>query len=237
MSSLLPSRRKSADPRVDFLAGAAAGCTVRATLFPVDTIKTNMQRSGASLSATVQQLLPHRSAVPALYRGLAPALAEVGVNRGALMGVSTGLKQLLPPDLPVCAALPAAFSHRSRRVRICIACTHPRRRHRRHAARQELARDAAAGFAAGVLKTTTLHPLDTLTCRGQAAPPPSGTVAPPTPPPPSPANRRWEARSGRCCGRGRSWRRYTAASALPCSARRAASPVALCATPRRTCPL
>ena len=31
----------------------------------------------------------------------------------------------------------------------------------------EAARDATAGFAAGALKTAVLHPLDTLTCRGQ----------------------------------------------------------------------
>jgi len=66
-----------------------------------------------------------------LYRGLAPALLEVGVNRGALMEVSSGVKRRLPSHYP------------------------------------EAVRDVVAGCAAGALKTTILHPLDTLTCRGQ----------------------------------------------------------------------
>jgi len=119
------------DARVDFLAGGFAGMTVRACLFPLDTVKTNMQRSGASATATLRALVPSTAATAALYRGIVPALVEIGVNRGALMGVSTGIKRMLPGDLP------------------------------------EMARDASAGFAAGMLKTGVLHPLDTLTCRGQ----------------------------------------------------------------------
>ena len=115
----------------DFIAGAAAGCLVRFSLFPIDTVKTNMQRSGAGLIATVRSLLSSPLAAASLYRGLAPAVVEVGVNRGALMGISTGIKQMLPPELP------------------------------------EAAQDASAGFAAGMVKTAVLHPLDTLTCRGQ----------------------------------------------------------------------
>ena len=122
---------QSADPCVDFIAGAIAGCTVRACLFPIDTIKTNMQRSGAGLTKTVRFLLPSPSAASLLYRGITPALLEIGVNRGALMGLSTGVKRMLPSNLP------------------------------------EVARDASAGFVAGMLKTVALHPLDTLTCRGQ----------------------------------------------------------------------
>ena len=117
--------------RQNFIAGAAAGCIVRAALFPIDTVKTNMQRSGTSVIVTVRSLLSRSSASASLYRGLAPAVFEVGVNRGALMGISTGIKQLLPPGLP------------------------------------EYASDATAGFAAGMAKTAVLHPLDTLTCRGQ----------------------------------------------------------------------
>ena len=85
--------------RVDFVAGAFAGMTVRACLFPLDTIKTNMQRSGTSAAATLHALVPNTRAVFALYRGMVPALAEVGVNRGALMGMSTGIKRVLPTDL------------------------------------------------------------------------------------------------------------------------------------------
>ena len=84
----------------NFVAGAAAGLAVRGLLFPVDTIKTNMQRSGTDFLPTVRTLLSRPSAFAALYRGLVPATFEVGVNRGALMGVSTAIKQMLPPDLP-----------------------------------------------------------------------------------------------------------------------------------------
>ena len=121
------------DAQVDFVAGGLAGSTVRGFLFPLDTVKTNMQRSGQGLSATVRTLVGDVgvAAMPRLYRGLGPALLEVGVNRGILMGMSTAVRQLLPSELP------------------------------------EVARDASAGFAAGMLKTAALHPLDTLTCRGQ----------------------------------------------------------------------
>uniref|UniRef100_A0A6U6GG98 Mitochondrial carrier protein n=1 Tax=Odontella aurita TaxID=265563 RepID=A0A6U6GG98_9STRA len=117
--------------RRDFVAGAMAGCVMRVALFPVDTLKTNMQRSGTGAGSTLRRLLSEPSSTAALYRGLAPALLEIGVNRGALMGISTAVKGRLPDRIP------------------------------------EAARDAAAGCAAGVVKTTALHPLDTLTCRGQ----------------------------------------------------------------------
>ena len=104
---------------------------MRAVLFPIDTIKTNMQRSGAGLVASVRSLLSSPSAVAALYRGLTPAMVEIGVNRGALMSVSTAIKQTMPADL------------------------------------SEVSRDAGAGLAAGGIKTLVLHPIDTLTCRGQ----------------------------------------------------------------------
>lgn len=118
----------------DFVAGFIAGCVMRGTLFPVDTIKTNMQRSGTGIVNTIQHLTKSSAGgggVLNLYRGLTPALLEIGINRGALMGVSTAVKKQLPEDIP------------------------------------ELARDAGAGMVAGMLKTTILHPLDTLTCRGQ----------------------------------------------------------------------
>ena len=115
----------------NFVAGSLAGCATCATLFPIDTIKTNMQRSGTGLVATVRSLLSSPSAVAALYRGLTPAVLEIGVNRGALMSVSTAIKDRLPADL------------------------------------SEVTRDAAAGLVAGSIKTIVLHPLDTLTCRGQ----------------------------------------------------------------------
>ena len=127
--------KKAADMRVDFFAGAAAGCTVRACLFPIDTIKTNMQRSGHGLMATLGTLLPQPSAVRRLYRGVAPAMLEVGINRGALMGVSTGIKPMLPTEMPA------------------------------------VAQDMTAGLMAGMIKTAALHPLDTLTCRGQVGRP------------------------------------------------------------------
>ena len=119
----------------DFVAGAIAGCAMRVVLFPIDTLKTNMQRSGTGAATTLRSLLATTNSAPlsTLYRGLYPALLEIGINRGALMGVSTGLKRMLPPDPRV----------------------------------PEMVRDAAAGCAAGVIKTCALHPLDTLTCRGQ----------------------------------------------------------------------
>lgn len=123
--------KKAESSSQNFVAGAVAGCLMRSTLFPIDTIKTNMQRSGTGLVATVRSLLSSPSAVAALYRGLTPAVLEIGVNRGALMSVSTAIKDLLPADL------------------------------------SEVTRDAAAGLVAGSIKTIVLHPLDTLTCRGQ----------------------------------------------------------------------
>ena len=123
--------KKAESSSQNFVAGAVAGCLMRSTLFPIDTIKTNMQRSGTGLVATVRSLLLSPSAVAALYRGLTPAVLEIGFNRGALMSVSTAIKDRLPADL------------------------------------SEVTRDAAAGLVAGSIKTIVLHPLDTLTCRGQ----------------------------------------------------------------------
>lgn len=114
----------------NFIAGSLAGCVVRATLFPIDTVKTHMQTKGTTLPSTLRSLAASRS-VSSLYRGISPALLEIGINRGTLMGISTAVKQLLPSNLP------------------------------------ESVRDAAAGASAGCLKTVALHPLDTLTCRGQ----------------------------------------------------------------------
>ena len=110
------------------IAGGVAGMFVRAALFPVDTIKTHMQTNGQPLTATLRSLLldPGR-----FYRGLTPALFEIGFNRGALMSLSTHATRLMPADVP------------------------------------EGVRDALAGGAAGALKTAVVHPLDTLTCRGQ----------------------------------------------------------------------
>ena len=123
--------KKAESSSQNFVAGAVAGCLMRSTLFPIDTIKTNMQRSGTGLVATVRSLLLSPSAVAALYRGLTPAVLEIGVNRGALMSVSTAIKERLPADW------------------------------------SDVSRDATAGLVAGGLKTVVLHPLDTLTCRGQ----------------------------------------------------------------------
>ena len=39
---------------LDFAAGALAGCCMRVALFPVDTIKTQMQTGGATLSEAVR---------------------------------------------------------------------------------------------------------------------------------------------------------------------------------------
>ena len=114
----------------NFIAGSLAGCVVRATLFPIDTVKTHMQTKGTTLPTTLRSLASTRS-IFSFYRGISPALLEIGINRGALMGVATAVKQLLPSDLP------------------------------------ESVRDAAAGASAGCIKTAVLHPLDTLTCRGQ----------------------------------------------------------------------
>ena len=114
---------------LDFAAGALAGCCMRVALFPVDTIKTQMQTGGASLSEAVRAA--GQRGIPKLYRGISPAMLEIGINRGALMGLSTHFKTLLPRELP------------------------------------EWASDGAAGVAAGATKTVCLHPLDTLTCRGQ----------------------------------------------------------------------
>ena len=123
--------KKAESSSQNFVAGAVAGCLMRTTLFPIDTIKTNMQRSGTGLVATVRSLLSSPSVVAALYRGLTPAVLEIGVNRGALMSLSTAIKDRLPADL------------------------------------SEVTCDAAAGLVAGSIKTIVLHPLDTLTCRGQ----------------------------------------------------------------------
>ena len=123
--------KKAESSSQNFVAGSLAGCAMRATLFPIDTIKTNMQRSGTGLIATVRSLRSNPSALAALYRGLTPAVLEIGVNRGALMSVSTAIKQRMP-----------------------AGCS-------------EFTRDVGAGFVAGSLKTVFLHPLDTLTCRGQ----------------------------------------------------------------------
>ena len=123
--------KKAESSSQNFVAGAVAGCAMRSILFPIDTIKTNMQRSGTGLIAAVRSLRSSPSTVAALYRGLTPAVIEIGVNRGALMSVSTAIKDRLPPGL------------------------------------SEVQRDAAAGLVAGSIKTVVLHPLDTLTCRGQ----------------------------------------------------------------------
>ena len=127
----MPVDKKAESSSQNFVAGAVAGCLMRTTLFPIDTIKTNMQRSGTGLVATVRSLLSSPSVVAALYRGLTPAVLEIGVNRGALMSLSTAIKDRLPADL------------------------------------SEVTCDAAAGLVAGSIKTIVLHPLDTLTCRGQ----------------------------------------------------------------------
>ena len=91
--------KKAESSSQNFVAGAVAGCVMRASLFPIDTIKTNMQRSGTGLVATVRSLLSSPSAVAALYRGLTPAVFEIGVNRGALMSLSTAIKETMPADL------------------------------------------------------------------------------------------------------------------------------------------
>ena len=88
-----------------------------------------MQTGGATLSEAVRAA--GQRGIPKLYRGISPAMLEIGINRGALMGLSTHFKTLLPRELP------------------------------------EWASDGAAGVAAGATKTVCLHPLDTLTCRGQ----------------------------------------------------------------------
>lgn len=115
----------------NFVAGAVAGCAMRTICFPIDTIKTNMQRSGTGLIAVVRSLRSSPSTVAALYRGITPAVMEIGVNRGLLMSVSTAIKDQLPGGL------------------------------------SEVERDATAGLVSGIIKTSVLHPLDTLTCRGQ----------------------------------------------------------------------
>ena len=93
-----PADKKAESSSQNFVAGAVAGCTMRSLLFPIDTIKTNMQRSGTGLVASVRSLVSSPSPVAALYRGLTPAMIEIGVNRGALMSVSTSIKQLIPAD-------------------------------------------------------------------------------------------------------------------------------------------
>ena len=88
----MPSVDKKAESSSqNFVAGAVAGCAMRTILFPIDTIKTNMQRSGTGLIAAVRSLRSSPSTVAALYRGLTPAVIEIGVNRGALMSVSTAI--------------------------------------------------------------------------------------------------------------------------------------------------
>lgn len=91
---------------LDFAAGALAGCCMRVALFPVDTIKTQMQTGGASLSEAVRAA--GQRGIPKLYRGISPAMLEIGINRGALMGLSTHFKTLLPRELPEWASDGAA---------------------------------------------------------------------------------------------------------------------------------
>ena len=49
--------KKAESSSQNFVAGAVAGCAMRTILFPIDTIKTNMQRSGTGLIAAVRSFL------------------------------------------------------------------------------------------------------------------------------------------------------------------------------------
>ena len=120
---------------INAAAGAAAGATVLAVLFPIDLAKTFMQANGTSVPETAQKLLQSKTPFGRMYRGLTPALLEQFVNRGMLFGVGAMIKCRVPNGWP------------------------------------EPVRDAACGAGAAFIKTTVLHPLDSIKCRWQLGQP------------------------------------------------------------------
>ena len=85
---------------INAAAGAAAGATVLAVLFPIDLAKTFMQANGTSVPETAQKLLQSKAPFGRMYRGLTPALLEQFVNRGMLFGVGAMIKCRVPNGWP-----------------------------------------------------------------------------------------------------------------------------------------
>ena len=87
----------SGDPAVNAIAGASAAGAVLCGLFPIDSIKTQMQAKGTPALVTVRSQLLADAPWSRIYRGLAPALAEQMLNRSMLFGVGALMKRHVVP--------------------------------------------------------------------------------------------------------------------------------------------
>ena len=92
----------SGSASLNAIAGAAAGASVLALLFPIDVAKTHMQAKGSSVCNTVTILAANirGGSSLVLYRGLLPALVEQIINRSMLFGIGTIVRSHVPAAWP-----------------------------------------------------------------------------------------------------------------------------------------
>jgi hypothetical protein len=75
-------------------AGGIASGTLLVVLFPIDVLKTHLQTAAFERGSLTRVLLPR------MYSGMAPAVLEHSANRYMLFGISTMLRDRIPPHWP-----------------------------------------------------------------------------------------------------------------------------------------
>lgn len=142
--------------QVSLLSGAAAGFTVDAFLFPLDTLKTRMQLAATSPATSVKAT----PLLKGLYAGFAPAVAASAPAAAAFFAMYDYTKRVLsarvePKYTPLChMAAAAAGDIASSTVRVPFEVVKQRMQSgmytsARAAVRGTLAKEGVAGFFSG----------------------------------------------------------------------------------------